>query len=237
MIDGILIVDKQVGITSYDVIRKLKKILGKSTKIGHAGTLDPFASGVLIILLGSCTKLMNDISALKKEYIVTATLGIATDTQDITGEVIKESEKIVEIEDIELTIENNLVGEIKQIPPKYSAKKVEGKRAYDLAREGEEFELKPSIVNIYKFEVLDYIYPTLICKILCGSGTYVRTLINDLGNILRCFGTASELKRTSIGDFNLSQSISSKDLIGLELEELQSYVISVDKVKEILGNE
>lgn len=237
MIDGILIIDKEVGITSYDVIRKLKRVLGKSTKIGQGGTLDPFASGVLIILLGSATKLMDSIHTLSKEYIVTATLGITTDTQDITGEIIKESSKVVEIEEIEKAIDENFVGSINQVPPMYSAKRVDGRRAYDLAREGKEFELKPKKITVEKFGVVCYSYPTLDCKIKCSTGTYVRTLINDLGKVLGCFATASELRRTSVGKFNLSNSVSSKEIMGMDIDEIVKSVIEISKVNEILGNE
>jgi tRNA pseudouridine55 synthase len=233
MIDGILIIDKEVGITSYDVIRKLKRILGKDQKIGHGGTLDPFACGVLLVLLGKGTKLMERIHTLKKEYIVKAEFGFSTDTQDIMGEVLEKSNTIPRYEEIEKVIAENFVGDILQTPPIYSAKKVNGQKAYDLARKGEEPQLKPKRVSVFEFEVLKYEYPNIECRIICSSGTYIRTLIHDLGIGLNTFATAKELKRVSIGNFNISNSVSSKDIDESVLEK----VIDISKVSKILGDE
>lgn len=233
MIDGILIIDKEVGITSYDVIRKLKRVFDKGQKIGHGGTLDPFASGVLLILLGKGTKLMVRIHTLKKEYIVKGEFGFSTDTQDINGKILERSNIVPKIEDIEKVIAKNFVGDILQIPPIYSAKKVNGQKAYDLARKGEVPDLKPKSVSITKFEVLKYEYPNIECRIVCSSGTYIRTLIHDLGIDLNTFATAKELKRVSIGHFDISNSVSSKDIDESVLES----VIDISKVSEILEDE
>ncbi|NLZ24830.1 tRNA pseudouridine(55) synthase TruB [Candidatus Dojkabacteria bacterium] len=214
MIDGILSIHKQVGITSYDVIRKLKKLLGKKEKIGHAGTLDPFASGLLIILFGKATKMMNVFHSYKRVYEVEAELGYETDTQDVTGEIINKSKRIDiptkdEIQDI---VDSNFLGEIMQIPPRYSAKKIDGRRAYDLAREGVSFKLEPQKININQFEVFYYKYPFLKCKINCSSGTYVRTLINDLGILLGTYATCTKLIRTSVGNYNISEAVASESI-------------------------
>jgi tRNA pseudouridine55 synthase len=197
MIDGILLINKQAGITSYDVIRKLKKILPQEQKIGHGGTLDPFATGLLIILLGKYTKKMVEILEMEKEYIAKAQFGYATDTQDITGKKIKgiSDLKSVKQTEIEKLIKEHFVGEISQTPPQFSAKKIKGKKAYELAREGKEVKLQPKVVTVKNFEIIDYDWPSVIFRIICSSGTYVRTLINDLGLLLGTFATAVELER------------------------------------------
>jgi len=233
MIDGILIIDKEVGITSYDVIRKLKRVFDKGQKLGHGGTLDPFASGVLLVLLGKGTKLMERIHTLKKEYIVRGEFGFSTDTQDITGKILERSNTVPKIEDIERVIAEYFVGDILQTPPIYSAKKVNGQKAYDLARKGEVPELKPKSISVFEFEVLKYGYPDIECRIVCSSGTYIRTLIHDLGIRLGTFATAKELRRVGIGNFNISNSVSSKNIDEGVLES----VIDISKVSEILGNE
>lgn len=233
MIDGILLIDKEEGISSYDVIRKVKRIVGKGEKIGHSGTLDPFASGLLLLLFGKGTKLMNTILSLKKEYIVEGVLGISTDTQDITGNVLKQSSNVTTIEDINDTIEKNFLGNILQTPPLFSAKKVNGKRAYEIARAGDTVELKPKEITVYEFNVLKYEYPVVQCSVVCSSGTYIRTLINDLGIKLDTLATAKSLRRVSIGNFNVNESVSSKDIN----ENILDMVIDISKVKSILENE
>ncbi|PKN02913.1 tRNA pseudouridine(55) synthase TruB [Candidatus Dojkabacteria bacterium HGW-Dojkabacteria-1] len=233
MIDGILLIDKEVGITSYDAIRKLKKVLEKGQKIGHGGTLDPFASGLLLVLLGKATKLMERIHSLEKEYVVKGEFGFSTDTQDITGKVLEKNTLIPTIDDIKKVVKESFLGNISQIPPMYSAKKVNGKKAYELARMGESVELKPKEVFIKEFEILQYEYPKIECRIVCSSGTYVRTLIHDLGISLGTYATAKELRRTCIGEFNISNALSSKDI----KDGLEKYVIDIFKVNEILENE
>jgi tRNA pseudouridine55 synthase len=214
MIDGILLIDKEKGITSYDVIRKVKKVLGREQKIGHAGTLDPLATGLLILLLGKATKSMNTFHTYNKVYEVVGRLGFATDTQDIEGKIVYKDEKSIrpDIEDIKDIIEKNFLGDISQTPPRYSAKKIHGQKAYDLAREGKEFTLEKKDIHVSQFEVFEYVYPIIKCKIVCSTGTYIRTLIYDLGIILNTYATVIDLRRTSIGDFNVSEAISSKDI-------------------------
>jgi tRNA pseudouridine55 synthase len=226
MINGILLVDKREGITSYDVIREIKRKYPKGTKIGHTGTLDPFATGLLIILIGRpATKLMNRFHSLKKRYVVDAKFGFETDTQDITGRVISKTDDgiIPTKEDIKSTIEDNFLGSIKQIPPKYSAKKIKGKKAYELAREGKTFELKPREIEVFEFKILDYTYPEIKFEILCSTGTYIRTLVRDLARGLGTYATATDLRRTQIGSFSI--------------EDVDSSIIGIDKVLEILDEE
>lgn len=226
MINGILLIDKIKGITSYDVIRDIKKDYPKGTKIGHTGTLDPFATGLLIIMIGrQATKLMDRFHQLKKRYIVDAQFGFETDTQDITGIVVSKSEDgiISTTDEIERAIEKKFLGKITQIPPKYSAKKIKGKKAYELVRAGKEFELKPKKIEIYEFRILNYDYPNIKFDILCSTGTYIRTLVHDLARILGAYATATDLRRTDIGPFSLKNADGS--------------IIEVDKVLEILENE
>jgi tRNA pseudouridine55 synthase len=214
MINAVLLIDKEKNITSYDVIRKLKKVLPKGQKIGHAGTLDPFATGLLIILLGKYTKRMVDILGMDKEYLVKGEFGYATDTQDITGKKIKEEENLEQIseERINKVLESKFMGVISQIPPQFSAKKIKGKKAYEYAREGKKVKLKPKEIEIKEFEVVNYNWPLVQFKVVCSSGTYIRTLINDLGETLGVWATAVELKRTRIGEYRLEDALSSKDI-------------------------
>jgi len=238
MIDGILLIDKEENITSYTAIRMLKRVLPKGQKIGHAGTLDPFATGLLIVLLGKATKLMDTIHSLEKEYIVKAEFGYATDTQDCTGEKIKASPTLSQISEEELkeNISKYFLGNISQLPPQYSAKKINGQKAYDLARQGKEVVLQPRGVNISRFEIVEYEWPFVTFKITCSTGTYIRTLVNDLGEKVGTYATAVELRRTRIGEFFVEDAISTKTLSsdstpGLILE---SGIMGIDKVREIL---
>jgi tRNA pseudouridine55 synthase len=226
MINGILLIDKKKGITSYDVIRNIKKDYPKVTKIGHTGTLDPFATGLLIIMVGrQATKLMNRFHKLKKRYFVDAQFGFETDTQDITGVITYKSDdgRVPAKEEIEKTVNKKFLGKIKQIPPKYSAKKIKGKKAYELAREGKEFKLKPKEIEIFEFNILDYNYPNIKYEILCSTGTYIRTLVHDLARVLGTYATATELRRMEIGPFSV--------------KEAEGSIIEVDKVLKILENE
>ncbi len=229
MIDGILLVDKEVNITSYDVIRRVKKALDGKEKIGHSGTLDPFASGLLILLFGKATKLMSTFLSYEKVYDATAKFGITTDTQDITGEVVKEdkSSMIPKKEDIRELVEKKFLGDIEQIPPMYSAKRVNGERAYKLARKGQVIKLKPKKIHISQFEIYEYEYPVFKSKIECSSGTYIRTLIHDLGISLGTYATTTDLRRVSIGGFNIKESIKSEQLMKMGREDIMRRVINL----------
>lgn len=233
MINGILLINKEEGITSYDVIRKLKKVLPKGQKIGHGGTLDPFATGLLIILLGKGTKLMNQIHSLKKEYMVKAEFGYATDTQDITGEKIEVCENLVEVskDKIENVIKGKFLGEIYQTPPMFSAKKIKGRKAYDLAREGKEVNIEPKKITVHAFELVHYDWPYSTFFVSCSTGTYIRTLVNDLGNEIGTYATAVELERTKIGDFNLENAIKSEDISLENRDYLEENVINLENLK------
>lgn len=229
MIDGILLINKKKGMTSYDVVRELKRILPKRQKIGHAGTLDPFATGLLIILLGKGTKLMERMHTLNKEYIVEAEFGYATDTQDVTGEIVdrcKDSKKIPR-EKIDEIVKSKLLGRQMQVPPAYSAKKIDGQKAYDLARKGIDVKLEEKEIEVKIFEIVEYLWPKISFRILCGTGTYIRTLINDLGEELGCYATAVELKRISIGNYNLNSAFESSNL---KEKDIIDNVITLDNI-------
>jgi len=231
MIDGILLIDKEEGITSYDVIRKLKKILPKGQKIGHAGTLDPFATGLLIVLLGRGTKLMEKFHQEEKVYIVTGEFGYATDTQDSTGTKIFQVETSTPIpqSEIESTIESYFKGEISQLPPSYSAKKIKGQKAYTLAREGKEVILEKKNINIGEFQILKYDWPLVTFHVRCSTGTYIRTLIDDLGKKLNRYATAMSLRREQIGKFSVNSAVNSKDIDKVDLMEC---VLNLDDIKD-----
>lgn len=203
---GVINVYKEKGYTSHDVVNIIRKTLGK-IKTGHTGTLDPDAEGVLPVCVGKATKLSNYIMAETKEYIAKLTLGIETTTQDITGEIISQKEVTASREEIKNIIES-FRGEIFQIPPMYSAVKINGKKLYELAREGKEIERKKRAVNIYEIEIIEFLSDNVLkIRILCSKGTYIRTLCSDIGKKLGCGGVMSELLRTGSGRFRLDESL------------------------------
>ena len=210
---GFLIVNKPKGITSFDVIRKLKPIL-KEKRIGHVGTLDPFASGVLIIALGRYTKLFFLFDDLYKEYIARGVFGESRDTDDIEGKVLEKSrnKNILTFNELEALIKNNFLGSILQKPPIYSAKKIDGKRAYDLARENKEFQLKSVNVFINSIDLLEYDYPYFTIKTSVSKGTYIRAIVRDVGEITNNLAYTKDLIRTSIGDYNIDKSINLENI-------------------------
>ena len=235
MINGVINIYKIKGFTSHDVVAKLRGIL-KQKKIGHTGTLDPDAIGVLPVCLGNATKLCDMLTEKKKEYIAKVQLGVTTDTQDMTGTVLQE--RPVEVsEDMVREALQSFVGNYEQIPPMYSALKVNGKKLYELAREGKEVERKARPVVIHSIEVLDMSLPQIKIKVACSKGTYIRTLCHDLGEKLGCGAAMAALERTKSGQFSLETAITLEDLekklreSGENREEvLQSLVIPVDKM-------
>jgi tRNA pseudouridine55 synthase len=209
--DGILLVDKREGETSYDVIRRLKSALGRGNtfKVGHAGTLDPFATGLLIVLLGQGTKLSRFLMSGAKRYLATVRLGIETDTLDGTGEVTRVSE-VPELG--ELSIKQGIqtfIGEIEQVPPFFSAVKVGGKRAYQLARRGESIKLARRKVTVHALEVKSILLPDLTIEVVCSSGTYIRSLAMDLGKALGTGGHLKSLRRFASGPFSVDEGVNS----------------------------
>jgi tRNA pseudouridine55 synthase len=210
--DGILIINKEKGWTSFDVVAKLRNKL-KVKKIGHTGTLDPMATGVLVLCLGKATKLAQEITGTDKEYLAEITLGATSTTDDAEGEIIHDSRSMIYESKIltEASIKQILgkfKGTISQIPPQFSAKKVNGQRAYKLARKGREFELKPVNITIHEIELTDYKWPVIKIRVLCGKGTYIRSLARDIGKELGVGGYLSALERTRVGNYKISQSVS-----------------------------
>ena len=208
-----LFINKQPGPTSHDIVDEVRKITGVK-KVGHAGTLDPFAEGLLIVLVGrSETKRQAEFMGLDKVYEATLVLGAETDTLDITGK-IKNTDKTPEqptLDQIEKVLKN-FEGKIKQTPPIFSAKKIKGKKAYELARKGEKPKLKPKEVNIEYIKILEYNWPELKIKTKVSSGTYIRALARDIGRELDTGAYLSKLKRTSIGKFKLKDAQTIEDL-------------------------
>ena len=204
-ISGVLVVDKPVGLTSHDVVQ----VVRKGTNIrraGHTGTLDPRASGVLVVLIGPAVRLSEYVSASDKRYQAIIRLGSTSDTYDSEGEITDSSSFEVTEEQFEAALEN-FVGEIEQVPPPYSAVKVKGRKAYQMAREGKEVELEPRIINVHNLELLEWAPPEAVVDVYCSSGTYVRSLANDLGNVLGCGAYLIGLRRTKSGRFTLRDAV------------------------------
>ncbi len=204
MYNGIINVYKERGYTSHDVVAKLRGIL-KQKKIGHTGTLDPDAVGVLPVCLGSGTKLCDMLTDRSKEYEAVMLLGITTDTEDISGKVIEEKAVNVNEEQLINAI-NSFVGEYDQIPPMYSAIKINGKKLYELAREGQVVERKPRRVTISEIEIVNVDFPRVTMRISCGKGTYIRSLCRDIGAMLGCGACMEELTRTRVGIFSIDEA-------------------------------
>lgn len=205
--DGILIVDKPSGITSYQVVAKVKKIL-KAAKVGHGGTLDPLATGVLPIFLNRATKLVPFLTNSTKRYRATLRLGIATDTQDREGRIVAESNYIPEDHQLITQILNSFKGTIEQIPPMFSALKYQGMPLYKLARKGISLERKARTVHLHEIKVIDISLPYVTFEVCCSPGTYIRTLCADVGKKLECGAHLVELKRLQNGNFRLVDSMS-----------------------------
>ncbi|NGX61190.1 MAG: tRNA pseudouridine synthase B [Chlamydiae bacterium] len=203
--EGILLIDKPQGSTSFSLVRKLRK-LTQIKKIGHAGTLDPFATGVMVMLVGkNYTKLSDKLLLQDKEYLASVSFGVTTDTYDCDGKVVARSKKVPTLEEI-ISAVGKFQGEIEQIPPMFSAKKVGGKKLYELARKGEEIERKPALVRV-ETTLLSYEYPSLSLRICCSKGTYIRSLAHEIGDLLSCGAHLSALRRTRSGQFPLEACI------------------------------
>ncbi|MDN3508615.1 MAG: tRNA pseudouridine(55) synthase TruB [Candidatus Neptunochlamydia sp.] len=208
--EGILLVDKEKGRTAFYLVKILRKISGIK-KIGHAGILDPFASGVMVMLIGRpYTKISNRFLNNNKEYIATIRLGEATDTFDCDGQITQTSPTIPPLQDIESVV-SEFQGTIDQVPPMFSAKKVGGQKLYLLARKGIKVERKPAKVNLETI-ILDYSYPELKIKVTCSKGTYIRCIANEIGEKLGTFGHLITLQRTQSGTYKLKDCIDAKSL-------------------------
>lgn len=231
---GIIIVNKPAGPTSHDVVDEIRKISGIK-QVGHAGTLDPFAEGVLIVLIGKATKLQSKFMVMPKIYIATMRLGATSDTYDKTGNILKtRTQKIGDptSESLVKSILKQFIGEIEQVPPAFSAIKIKGHKAYELARKGIKPNLQPRKVKIYDIECRKYKWPKLEIEVKCSKGTYIRSLANDIGKKLGCGAYLEKLSRTQIGKFSIDKAIKTTELNSKNWQKYLLFAFSFsDKLK------
>ncbi len=241
--DGLMVVDKPGGMTSRDALDRVAKWFPRKTKIGHTGTLDPLATGVLVVTIGRATRLGDIIQAMGKSYRTTIRLGATSDTDDADGTISPYPDAVIPNEEL---IRNELLkflGRFDQIPPNYSAIKVEGRRAHKSARKGQELELKPRSVRVDAIELERFDWPELQLKIDCGKGTYIRSIARDLGSALGCGGYVRELRRVRVGSFSTEEAValdSSYDQaharllpMGRAVEHLPGQVITAEQAVQL----
>lgn len=227
-ISGILVIDKPQGVTSHDMVGLCRKLYG-TRKVGHAGTLDPMATGVLVMLIGRAAKASDFLLEKIKTYKTTLRFGIATDTQDITGEVIASSDQRPTPEALDAALPS-FRGEILQIPPMYSALKRNGQKLYDLARQGIEIDREARPVTVYELERTDFRAENREADltVTCSKGTYIRTLCNDIGEAVGCYGTMAALRRTKAGMFTLSHAVTPDQLKEMSQEERDALLLPIE---------
>ncbi len=227
--NGILLVDKPQGWTSHDVVAKLRGVLGER-RIGHSGTLDPMATGLLVVFLGRATRAVQFAEAHEKTYLAGMRTGIVTDTQDITGEVLKTSGIRPKREDL-LSVLPEFTGELMQLPPMYSAVKINGQRLYKLARNGVEIQRQPRPITIGELSLLGEGEGDFSLRIRCSKGTYIRTLVNDIGEKMGCGAALSSLRRITSGDFSISQAYTLEQIIqAAEESRAEGLLLPVDSL-------
>ncbi|MBR2369085.1 MAG: tRNA pseudouridine(55) synthase TruB [Paludibacteraceae bacterium] len=214
----VLYFDKPLGWTSFNLVNRVRGVLSrhigvKKLKVGHAGTLDPLATGVMILCTGKNTKLIESFQYQTKEYVATIKLGATTPSFDLETEIDAEYPVEHITEDLVKQTLNKFIGEIKQIPPTYSAIKINGKRAYEYARKGDEVELKPKTLVIDEIELLDYKMPEIVVRVVCSKGTYIRALARDIGEALNSGGHLTALRRTRIGDIRVENCLQYDDFV------------------------
>ncbi|MFZ7119771.1 MAG: tRNA pseudouridine(55) synthase TruB [Eubacteriaceae bacterium] len=224
--NGIININKSINMTSHDVVNIIRRKL-KIKKVGHTGTLDPIAEGVLPICIGNATKISQFIIEKDKEYIAEAVLGIKTDTFDRTGKVLKTNNSIPKENEISNAL-NQYVGDVLQTPPIYSAIKVSGKKLYEYARENIQVDIKPREVKIYDIELLEYSYPKLKIKVACSKGTYIRSLCNDIGEVLGSFAHMNSLVRTKSGSFTIENTVNLNKFEDMNALEIQNIMYPID---------
>lgn len=228
--DGILLLNKEIGYTSFQAINKAKRLINAS-KVGHSGTLDPFASGLLVVTVNKATKVNQFIETQDKEYIATLKLGIRTSTLDLEGEVIETKEVPSLTEDMIVSALNKFKGKIKQLPPMYSALKVNGQRLYDLARQGIEVERKEREVEIYDIELLSFNNDEIEFKVNCSKGTYIRTLGESISEELNTCGHLIKLIRTRVGNFHIEDAYKLDELNNYKLFSIKDALVDFYKIK------
>ena len=229
MANGILVIDKSAGWTSQDVAAKLRGVFHER-RVGHGGTLDPMATGVLPIFIGRATRAAEFLESAEKEYVAGLRLGVVTDTQDTSGNILETHPVAVTREEVQAAL-RQFLGPIEQIPPMYSAIKINGQKLYELARRGQEVERKPRSITIHELELLEGADADYLLRVRCSKGTYVRTLCHDLGRALGCGGCMSSLRRTRAGSFTLSQAVTMQQVLNFAAEQApQSLLMPVDAV-------
>lgn len=238
MLDGILIIDKPAGITSHDVVAKVRRAL-KTKRVGHTGTLDPLATGVLVVCVEKATKLVNYLTRDEKTYEVEMKFGIKTDTGDITGKIIDEDTNYdIDMNKIKRTLDK-FIGKQEQIPPMYSAIKVNGKKLYELAREGIEIEREARKIEIFEIKNIEWKDETLKYTVHCSKGTYIRSLCEDIAGELGTIGTMTNLRRIQSGEFQVKDAIKIEDISEkkiISIEKLFDKEIDVkNNLKELLN--
>lgn len=228
---GVIVVNKHGGVTSHDIVNKVRRLYN-TKRVGHTGTLDPLATGVLVVLVGRAAKAAEYLVCDTKEYRATLRLGITTDTEDVTGNVLTESENIPESDEV-VCVCGEFVGKIKQIPPMYSALKVGGKKLCDLARRGEAIKREAREIEIFSLECL----PTdnkceYVIDVKCSSGTYIRTLCADIGSRLGCGGAMATLERRSAGGFDIKNSVTVEEIETMSEEGRASLLLPTESLFE-----
>lgn len=224
-LEGVLLIDKPTGMTSHDVVDRVRRVT-RMKRIGHAGTLDPIATGLLIVLVGKATKLSQYLMSLDKEYEGTVTLGVTTNTQDIEGEVVS-TRPVPPLSEAEVNAAlQGFVGDQYQMPPMFSAKKKDGVPLYKLARKGQDVEREPRFIRVSSFELLRFALPELDVRVRCSKGTYVRTLAHDLGEKLGCGAHLSALRRTATDRFTVAQAVPLAALMEMDLPAIRQRLLS-----------
>lgn len=229
MANGILVIDKPAGWTSQDVAAKLRGVFHER-RVGHGGTLDPMATGVLPIFIGRATRAAEFLENAQKEYIAGLRLGVVTDTQDTTGTILQQCEADIPRQALQSALET-FCGQIEQLPPMYSAIKIGGQKLYTLARKGCEVARRPRAITIYDLELLDGAAADYILRVHCSKGTYVRTLCHDIGAALGCGGCMSSLRRTRAGSFTLQQAVTMQQVLDFaQTHDPQQLLLPVDAI-------
>ena len=227
--DGLLLVDKPAGPTSHDLVDEIRRRF-RIEKVGHGGTLDPMATGLLIILLGRGTKLSNYVMGADKVYEGLMHLGVTTDTEDIDGKVLAQTDcGSVTREKLEIEMAK-MVGDVMQTPPMVSAVKLNGVPLYKLARKGKTVEREPRLIHIYEFKLLNFSLPGVRFRLRCTKGTYVRTLCADIGRALGCGAYLEQLRRTQSGAMKVENAIGYETILGLDLEQLAKHVVPIHRL-------
>ena len=223
---GVLLVDKPQGITSHDVVAKMRRVF-KMKKIGHAGTLDPMATGLLLILVGKATKASQYLMSMDKEYTGTVRLGEVTDSQDADGEIVM-TKAVPDLAESDIAKEmKSFMGDQYQTPPMFSAKKINGQKLYNLARQGKEVAREPRVIHVSRFDLTEYNLPEFSFIVRSSKGAYIRTLAHDLGDRLGCGGHLSALRRTAVGQFRVEDSATVEAIEAMAPSELLGRLIPV----------